>query len=65
MRGDGGGCGVSAHEYSCALHVTWSQINFGDLTPYLTYEFDAHYTSITLENENKVNIDILQNGIAT
>jgi hypothetical protein len=33
----GGGCGVSANENSCAHHVTWSQINFGDLTPYLTY----------------------------
>jgi hypothetical protein len=32
------GCGVSANEYSCAHHVTWSpQINFGDLPPYLTY----------------------------
>ncbi len=35
--GDGGGgvaCGVSANEYSCAHG---SQINFGELTPYLTY----------------------------
>ncbi len=30
----GGGCGVSANEYSCAHGA---QINFGDLTPYLTY----------------------------
>jgi hypothetical protein len=30
----GGGCGVSANEYSCALEA---QINFGELTPYLTY----------------------------
>ncbi len=30
----GGGCDVSANEYSCAHG---SQINFGDLTPYLTY----------------------------
>ncbi len=30
----GGGCGVSANDYSCALGA---QINFGDLTPYLTY----------------------------
>jgi hypothetical protein len=29
--GGGEGCGASANEYSCA------QINFGDLTPYLTY----------------------------
>jgi hypothetical protein len=33
--GDGGG--VSADEYSCAHGA---QINFGDLTPYLTYGFD-------------------------
>jgi hypothetical protein len=29
-----GGCGVSANEYICAHGA---QINFGDLTPYLTY----------------------------
>jgi len=34
MRGKGGGCGVSANEYSCAHGA---QINFGDLTPYLNY----------------------------
>ncbi len=35
MRVVGGGrCGVSTNEYSCAHRV---QINFGDLTPYLTY----------------------------
>jgi hypothetical protein len=28
-------CGVSANEYSC---VHGAQINFGDLTPYLTYD---------------------------
>jgi hypothetical protein len=33
MRG-GGGCGDSANEYSCAHGA---QINFWDLTPYLTY----------------------------
>jgi hypothetical protein len=33
--GEGAGCGVSANEHNCA-HET--QINFGDLTPYLTYE---------------------------
>jgi hypothetical protein len=36
MRGKGsGGCGVSANEYSCAHGA---QINFGDLTPYITYD---------------------------
>jgi hypothetical protein len=32
--GGGGGCGISANEYSCAHGA---KINFGDLTPYLTY----------------------------
>ncbi len=31
----GGGSGVLKNEYSCAHGA---QINFGDLTPYLTYE---------------------------
>jgi hypothetical protein len=35
MRGEGGSHGVSANEYSFAHG---SQINFGDLTPYLTYD---------------------------
>jgi hypothetical protein len=35
----GGGCGVSTNEYSCAHGA---QINFGDLTPYLTYDL-LHY----------------------
>ncbi len=34
MRGEGGSCGVSANEYSWAHGAL---INFGDLTPYLTY----------------------------
>jgi hypothetical protein len=34
--GGGGGCGVSANEHSCAHGA---QINFEDLTPYLTYDF--------------------------
>ncbi len=33
-------CGVSADEYSCAHGA---QINFGDLTPYLTYGPSASY----------------------
>jgi hypothetical protein len=32
--GEGGSCGVSANEYSCAYGA---QINFGGLTPFLTY----------------------------
>jgi hypothetical protein len=31
LGGWGGGCGVSANEYSCSHHVTQSQINFVDL----------------------------------
>jgi hypothetical protein len=34
VRGEGGSCGVSANEY---MQYTGAQINFGDLTPYLTY----------------------------
>ncbi len=37
--GDGGG-GVPANEYSCAHGA---QINFRDLTPYLTYEAGKRY----------------------
>jgi hypothetical protein len=33
--GGGGSCGVSANECSCTY--TGAQINFEDLTPYLTY----------------------------
>jgi hypothetical protein len=33
-EGGGGGCGVSTNEYSCAHGA---QINFADLTAYLTY----------------------------
>jgi hypothetical protein len=32
--GGGGGCGVSGNEYS---YTHGAQIDFGDLTPYLTY----------------------------
>jgi hypothetical protein len=35
--GGAGGCGVSANEYSCAHGAN---INFGDLTPYLTYAWN-------------------------
>ncbi len=35
--GRGRGCRVSANEYSCAHGA---QINFGDLTPYLTYDIN-------------------------
>jgi hypothetical protein len=35
--GGEGGCGVSANAYSCEHGA---RINFGDLTPYLTYAAD-------------------------
>ncbi len=41
MRGEGESCGVSAYKYS------WrhgAQINFGDLTSYLTY--DVYYPAL-------------------
>jgi hypothetical protein len=36
---------VSANEYSCA-HGT--QINFGDLTPYLAFQWNGGYAKIYL-----------------
>jgi hypothetical protein len=41
MWGEGGRCGAPANEYSCARGA---QINFGDLTPYLTYGFNNYYS---------------------
>ena len=44
--GPGGGvCGVSAKDYKCANRA---QLNFGDLTPYLTYGFNANLHCIFL-----------------
>jgi hypothetical protein len=42
MRG-GGGSWVSSHPIRTAVHITWygAHINFGDLTPYLTYALEA------------------------
>jgi hypothetical protein len=39
----GGSCRrrISADEYSCTY--TGAQINFGDLTPYLTYGYGIHF----------------------
>ncbi len=50
--GKGGwGCGVSANEYSC---VHGAQINFGDLTPYLTYTVCYHMLSFCVFSANPV-----------
>ncbi len=43
MRGEGGSCGVSANEYSCTHHVTWSLNKLWDLPPYLTYTVTRPY----------------------
>ena len=48
----GGGCGVSANEYSCAHGA---QTNFGDLTPYLPtlgtfFSFPPKYEQKNFEN---------------
>ncbi len=45
MRGGGGGCGASANEYSCAHGAP---INFGDLTPYITYGISCHLVTLQL-----------------
>ncbi len=43
-EGEGGwGCGVLANEYSCTVY-TGDQINFGNLTPYLTYTLKRNET---------------------
>jgi hypothetical protein len=39
MRGGGRSCGVSANEYTC---THGAQINFGDLTPYLIYDYNGN-----------------------
>jgi hypothetical protein len=44
-RERGWSCGVSANEYSCAHGA---QINFGDLTPYLTYDYGDVLTTARL-----------------
>ncbi len=43
MRDGGEGCGVSANEYSCAHGA---QKNYGDLTPYLTYDRNLEWKPI-------------------
>jgi hypothetical protein len=47
MRG-GGSCGVSANEYSC---THGAQINFGDLTPYITYAPSLYPEAVRHERE--------------
>jgi hypothetical protein len=48
--GGGGRCGISANEYSCAHGA---QINFGDLTPYLTYNICTPFSCY--RNRLKIN----------
>jgi hypothetical protein len=47
--GEGERCGVSANEYSCAHGA---QINFGDLTLYLTYAL-YYLLTHTLDNDSE------------
>jgi hypothetical protein len=54
---EGGGCGVSAHEYSCAHGA---QIIFGDLVPYLTYGYDIPSTEIETPTVTTVTV-LVQN----
>ncbi len=49
----GGGCGVSANEYSCAHEA---QINFGYLTPYLTYGL-VGVSSSPLDSRSKLGLE--------
>ncbi len=68
--GGGGGCGVSANEYSCA-HL--AQINFEDLTPYLPYKYSPttshtstfltaifHQSLISIPLVNKYTVELTQ-----
>jgi hypothetical protein len=41
-----GGCGVSANEYS---YGHGAQMNFGDLTPYLTYDYIGLQTKLLIQ----------------
>ncbi len=62
MEGGGGlWCEVSANEYSCAHK---EQINFRDLTPYLTYALARSYPIYSLLTSRKVRI-VLVKWIAT
>jgi hypothetical protein len=57
MRGGGGGCGVSANGYSCTY--TGAQINFGDLTPYLTYGgYQLKLTNLPIVKLSKSNCSL-------
>jgi hypothetical protein len=51
MREEGESCGVSANEYS-GTHG--AQINFGDLTPYLTYAPERSLIFLVNKIRNKV-----------
>ncbi len=59
--GEGGSCGVSANEYSSTQEP---KINFGDLTPYLTYDWNPlrFFLMSCLENKNKF-INVFQESM--
>jgi hypothetical protein len=50
MRGEGGSCGFSANEYSC---THGAQINFGDLTPYLTCDLYTDAGELHVQKDDR------------
>ncbi len=50
----GGIRGLAANEYSCAHGA---QINFGDLTPYLTYELYSTCVPVGIARSSQFNIE--------
>ncbi len=66
-KGGEGSCGVSANEYSCTFGA---QINFGDLTPYLSfgymYESTLYCTSLQISEVNLPHLwpQLMQTNLA-
>jgi hypothetical protein len=59
--GKGEGCGVTANENSCAHHVDGAQINYGDLSPSLTYAKNVYYMQITKWTTIHVAVEFQEN----
>jgi hypothetical protein len=59
VRGGGGGCGVSANEYSCAHKA---QINYEDTTLYLTYALKFLWKSSHAKYK-KLNVDYVYSAV--
>jgi hypothetical protein len=56
----GGDFGVSANEYSCALGA---QIKFGDLTPYLTYDWLATKQKLPIRLRKKKKFSLIHPNV--